>query len=138
MPMHEWLQTTKPPTELGASAGLRWGFFLAPFLAAGFFLWQNHPKIAALVALIGLIVNGGKKVSPGFTGGFRRFSLVISASAGTVLRCLLLVPFFMFLMVPMAMLQRITGRDLLKIDLEEDVESYWGKTVSSTDYERPY
>jgi hypothetical protein len=133
--MHDWLQTPNLPVR---RAGIRWPFILVPFLVAGVLFWQNHLKIAAFVAVAGLIINIGNEVSPGFARGFRRFGVAASRFIGAILRCILLVPFFVFVMVPMATFQRIAGRDLLKTGLEPGLLSYWEKRPASPDYERQY
>ena len=126
------------PSVLPEPTPRRFVHLLAPILIAGVLLLLGHRLAACILAVVGLtiyiltLLNRRVQILMGV------FARHLSSGVGALMRALLLFPFYILMMAPLALVQRATGKDPLGLDLESKRQSYWTAHSGHAGYERPY
>ena len=126
------------PDSLPTQARRHWVMFVIPSLVATLVFYLGHQVAAGVIFVVGLSIGVGTLASPGFARTFERMASFLSLSFGTILRWLLLAPFYIVLMAPMAFINRLSGNDPLQLELDKTSETYWSTPPKSSGYDRPY
>jgi hypothetical protein len=130
---HQMPAVSQPPSR-GS-----WVLFIVPVLVAGVLYLLGHPTAAVIIALIGLSIGIGTHLSSAFKRLFERLALKLAELAGSLLSALLLLPFYMLIMAPIAAFRRAGGGDPLKLDIDPKALSYWEEHgPMSGRYDRPF
>ena len=134
--MVKWSQMPAVPDQKGPA---RWPMVVVPAIVALAFYWMGYPTVALVLIAIAAVLGIGTMVSPRFERAVHRLAAWLSVTAGALLGWLLLMPFYMLLMVPMAMVNRFSGGDRLQLKIDRSATSYWNDHgPMSGRYERPY
>ncbi len=126
------------PDPLPTPAHRRWVMFVAPCLVAVIVYYLGHHVAAGVLLAVGITVGIGTLVSVGFARAFERMAAFLSLSLGTGLRWVLLAPFYLLFMTPMALFNRLWAHDPLQLGLDKTKETYWSTPPKSSGYDRPY
>lgn len=110
-------------------------FFVVFGLISGYRFWRGHadwPYFAAAGAAF-LVVG---LAAPGILSGFFRAWLALSLFMGYIMSRVILTLTFLFAIIPMGLLTRLLGKDLLDQRFQPDAKSYWKEYKGKTDRER--
>ena len=116
----------------------RWPQLILPGIAVAVLVTLHWYFLALMVIVLGLTLMVGSLVSVQFAARRKQFEHQLSQGSGALIRALLLVPFFIIVLAPLAWTQRLFRRDLLHRNWESEAPSYWFDHYGSSDYERPY
>jgi len=106
--------------------------------AGGLFFYFGHQTLAIVIWLIAGTIGLGSWISEGFRDGVARVGEGLSLAVGSLLRVLLLFPFYLLVMGPYAGIRRLFGADRLGLR-PIDCESFWvDRRGDRGDYTRPY
>ena len=112
---------------------------LVPFLVAGLFFYLGHLTAAVVVTVLAVIIVAGAHLSAAFRRGVDRVGLKAAQAIGGILRAVLLLPFYLLIMAPIAVVRRLAGADPLKLTLDAEAKSYWQDHGPMTNrYDRPF
>ena len=120
----------KPPNS--------WVMFVVPLGVASTFVALGHPKLGIVVGCVGVAIGVGNVTSRRFSTAFKRVAVGLSQVLGALLRWLLLAPFYVMVMAPLALVGRISSKDRLELTIHKSQKSYWTPPAQSKGYDRPY
>jgi hypothetical protein len=89
--------------------------------------------LAALVAAIILSLLFPRWFRPLYRGG-----MTVSFGIGRVMGAILLTLFFVLVLTPIALLLRLTGKDLLRLKREPDATTFWQPAKCSKEFDRMF
>lgn len=69
---------------------------------------------------------------------FYRAGMIVGFRAGQVVGIILLTIFFWFVLTPLGLLLRLSGRDLLMLRRRPPAATYWRAAKSSADFDRQF
>lgn len=116
----------------------RWPSFAVPLLVACALAGFGQLFAAALVASLGCLLAVATMIHKGFRVFILQLTKRVSVFVGVVLRYLLLTPFYLLIMTPLAGYQRAFGKGRISLDINKKRKTYWEEAQPSKDYEHPY
>lgn len=132
--------TESPPA---APSKMKYWIQFAVMAAVGalLFFWLKHAIGAYVVWGLAALLLAGILFSDPVLQGFERTAAFLAQAVGTGLTWLLLTPFFYLVFWPGRLLQKLTGKDPMRRQLEPDAATYWSdyKKLDIADrYQRQY
>jgi hypothetical protein len=116
----------------------RWVMFVVPLVVASILVALGHQTFGVVVGCMGVAIGVGTVTSKAFAKAFEGFAARLSMVLGALLRWLLLAPFYVVVMAPLALARRISSKDPLHLTVDKSQTSYWTKPPQSSGYDRPY
>ncbi|NDV61905.1 hypothetical protein G0Q06_05530 [Puniceicoccales bacterium CK1056] len=104
-------------------------------------LWWNAilPSMLLLAGIgLALLALGASFVRPRWFRGFYRGGMTVSFHIGQTFGKLLLVLFFFLLVMPMGLLLRLLGKDLLKIKINPEDATHWHPAKNNREFDRMF
>ena len=101
-----------------------WLFVIIFSLACGYFYWKSTIGMAIVLALLSILFASVTFFSPGFLTPFNRAWFGLSLFLGRLVSPIVLSIMFFILIVPVALITSLFGRDVLLLKKRE-VSSYW-------------
>jgi len=111
---------------------------IVPVVVVTTLVYIGWIDLALIIGSIAFVIIVGSRLSDPFARAVKRFGDKLGLVIGGLLRRLLLIPFFLFVMAPLAWLQRRRKIDVLERELDPQADSYWKPVKPSTSYERTY
>ncbi len=111
---------------------------IVPVVVVSVLVFIGWIDLALIIGFIAFIIIAGSRLSDPFARAVKRFGDKLGLLIGGLLRRLLLIPFFLIVMAPLAWLQRLRKIDVLERDLDPQADSYWKPVKPSGSYERTY
>lgn len=115
---------------------------LGVFSGVGLWLaWRKHLaaagsiRLAAGCLLLGLLAG---LIRPHLVRPIYRGAMTCSFHAGQVMGRVLLAAVFLFVLTPLALLLRVSGKDLLRLRRDSKAETFWRTAKWSDDFDRQF
>ena len=112
--------------------------FAVPITVATLLITFSYQTLGLIIGLVGISIGIATVTSQKFAKRFERFATSLSLIFGSILRWVLLAPFYLVVMVPFAVIGRITQSDRLILKIDKSKATYWSKPPQTSGYDRPY
>ena len=126
------------PPKQAPKAKRHWVMFVVPITVATLLVAFGYQTLGLVIGFVGISIGIATVSSKDFARYFERFAASLSLLIGSILRGVLLAPFYMVVMGPFAFIGRITRSDRLALKVDKSISTYWSKPPPTSGYDRPY
>ena len=131
-----WQENTSPGKPGKPSLVVSLSSLAIAWIIAGFFYYFNHPTLAVIVICISSFVFFCGQFLPKIYGLIENLFQKLSYYIGLALTWLTLVPFFYLCFGGGRIIQKMTGKDPMKRNIDNLATSYWHERKKEVEIEQ--